>query len=134
MKSNTKPIALLVDDDHDYLDQMAMWFTSEGFKVLTAGSEVEARDHLAHHRPSVAVLDLMMERLDAGFGLAHLIKKMDATIPVLLITGVASETGLDFESTGAEGSSWIKADAILAKPVRLEQVRRELDRLEVRRG
>ncbi|HPF36118.1 response regulator [bacterium] len=134
MSADTRPLALIADDDPDYLEQMRLWFEREGFEVAAAGSELEARTLLRRRRPDVAVVDLMMERLDAGFTLAHAVKQTDPAIPVLLITGVTAETGLDFEATSPEGRPWIKADAVLAKPVRFEQVRRELERLGVRRG
>lgn len=134
MTHTARPLVLIADDDSDYLEQMRLWFSGEGFDVLAAASEAEALVLLDVHRPDVAVVDLMMERRDAGFTLAYAIKKRDAAIPVLMVTGVTAETGLDFEATGPEGRAWIKADAMLAKPLRFEQVRRELDRLGVRRG
>lgn len=134
MTPDTRPVVLIADDDIDYQEQMRLWFESQGFEVLSASSELEARAHLRQRRPDVAVVDLMMERLDAGFTLAHAIKRQDPTIPVLMVTGVTAETGLDFEATAPAGRPWIKADAVLAKPVRFEQVSRELERLGVRRG
>ncbi len=132
MNAEARPVVLLVDDDQDFLAQMALRFEREGWRVVTARNETEARARLASLRPDLAVLDLMMDQLDGGFTLAHQIKQMDAAIPVLLVTGVTAETGLAFERAGAGQRSWIKADAVLAKPVRFEQIRRELDRLGVR--
>jgi len=135
MSANTKPTVLLVDDDQDFLDILTAHFAEEGWEVVAVHNEREARERLGTLRPDLAVLDLMMDRMDSGFTLAHMIKKIDAAIPVLLVTGVTAETGLEFDKAGSAGEkSWIKADAILAKPVRFEQIRRELDRLGVRRG
>ena len=39
----------------------------------------------------------MMENVDAGFTLCYHIQKKDPTIPVILVTSVNSETGLDFD-------------------------------------
>ncbi|HQA00466.1 MAG TPA: response regulator, partial [Phycisphaerae bacterium] len=77
----------------------------------------------------LAVLDVMMEKMDGGFVLSHRIKKNDPSIPVILITSVSSETGIDFDTATAEERSWVKADALLSKPVRFEQLTREIDRL-----
>ena len=134
MDAQTKPVVLLVDDDPDFLEQLALRFGRDGWEVATARNEAEAEAWLAARRPDLAVLDLMMDRLDGGFTLAHRIKSRDPDVPVLLVTGVTAETGLSFERAGAGPESWIKADAVLAKPVRFEQIRRELDRLGVRRG
>ncbi|MFO7607966.1 MAG: response regulator [Candidatus Krumholzibacteriia bacterium] len=132
MNAERRPLVLLVDDDADYLEQMRTRFVHEGWRVETAHNETEARARLAAERPDLAVLDLMMDQLDGGFTLAHEIKRLDLDIPVLLVTGVTAETGLAFEQAGAGARGWIKADAVLAKPVRFEQIRRELDRLGVR--
>ena len=61
--------------------------------------------------------------------LCHRIRKKDPSIPVILVTSVNSETGMEFNAATDQERSWIKADALLAKPVRFEQLRREIDRL-----
>ncbi len=134
MNTRVKPLVLLVDDDQDYLDQLSLRFAREGYDVCTAHSEAEAVQALSEGRPDLAVLDLMVDRPDSGFTLAYRIKKLDPAIPVLLVTGVTAETGLVFAKNGAGARNWIKADAVLAKPVRFEQIQRELDRLGVRHG
>ncbi len=40
---------------------------------------------------------------------------------------------MDFDAATDEERSWIKADAMLAKPIRFEQLKREIDRLLKRR-
>jgi CheY-like chemotaxis protein len=70
-----------------------------------------------------------MENPDAGFTLCYHIRKRDPSIPVILVTSVNSETGMEFATATDRERSWIKADALLAKPVRFEQLRREIDRL-----
>ena len=76
----------------------------------------------------------MMEDPDAGFTLCHHIRKKDPTIPIILVTSVNSETGLDFDMATEEERSWIKADALLAKPIRFEQLKGAIDRLLVERS
>ena len=71
----------------------------------------------------------MMEDPDAGFMLCHHIRKKDPSIPVILVTSVNSETGLDFDMATDEERVWIQADALLSKPIRFEQFKREIDRL-----
>ena len=125
MTSDIPRKVLLVDDDVDFLEQLRMQFEAEGFKVLAAGGEKAAVEILEANRPDLAVLDLMMEHMDAGFNLAWRIKRIDESIPVILVTAVESETGMGF----APGGDWLKADAVLAKPVRFEQLKREIERL-----
>ena len=77
---------------------------------------------LAQTRPDLAIVDLMMEYKDSGFALCYHIKKKDPSIPVILVTAVTSETGLEFDAATEEERSWVKADAMLAKPLRFEQL------------
>ena len=126
--TKTKTI-LIVDDDIDLLLQLKLQFEAAGFTVITAESAREAEKAFAQTRPDIAVLDLMMEQMDTGFTLSYHIKKKDPSIPVILITGVTHETGFEFEVSSAEERSWIKADAILDKPIRFEQLMREVERL-----
>jgi CheY-like chemotaxis protein len=120
---------LLVDDDPDFLFQQKVQLESIGFKVLSAGGRKEANKILAQSTPDVAVVDLMMEEADGGFTLCYKIKQKNNKIPVIIITSVTSETGIEFDAATDEERSWVKADALLAKPVRFEQLRREIDRL-----
>ena len=126
--SETRTV-LLVDDDLDFLEQMEIQFHAAGFQTLTASNQKDAEALLTEQRPDLAVLDLMMENMDAGFVLSYKVKKVDPTIPVILVTAVASETSMDFEAVSDDQRSWVKADAMISKPVRFEQLQREIDRL-----
>jgi CheY-like chemotaxis protein len=119
---------LVVDDDLDFLTQVQVNLEAAGFEVETAESQKQAEEYLVKNHPDVAVVDLMMEHPDAGFALSYHIKKKDPTIPVILVTAVTSETGLEFDASTDEERSWVKADAFLAKPVRIEQLLREINR------
>lgn len=120
---------LIVDDDTDFLLQQRLQLEQAGFEVIEADSHEKARRLLETTPFDVAVVDLMMEELDAGFTLAYEIKRKNPTIPVIMVTGVAGETGIEFDAATREERSWIKADAFLAKPVRFEQLLREMNRL-----
>jgi CheY-like chemotaxis protein len=126
---NNKPKVLLVDDDDDFLFQQRLQLEHAGFDVIAAQGRQQAEEILGNQRPDVAVVDVMMEHPDAGFVLCHHIRRQDPTIPVILVTSVNSETGLDFDVATEEDRAWIKADALLAKPIRFEQLRGEIDRL-----
>ena len=120
---------LLVDDDPDFLYQQRRQLEAVGLTVLAAESEKQAEEILAHQRPDLAVVDLMMENVDGGFTFCYHIRKKDPGIPVILVTSVNNETGLHFDAADPEQQSWIKADAFLSKPIRFEQLKREVDRL-----
>ena len=124
-----KHTILVIDDDMDFIQQLQISLEAAGFAVRTAFGEQEAEQALREGRPDLVISDLMMEHMDGGFVLCHRIKQQDPTIPVILTTAVTSATGLRFDTISADERSWVKADAILAKPVRFEQIIREIRRL-----
>ena len=125
----TGKTVLLVDDDPDFLYQQQRQLEAAGLTVITAENEKQAENILAEVRPDLAVVDLMMDNVDGGFTLCYHIKKLDPAIPVILVTSVNNETGLHFDAADPEQQSWIKADAFLSKPIRFEQLKKEVDRL-----
>lgn len=120
---------LVVDDDVDLLLQMKLQLENAGYTVTTAESEKKAEEILKTNVPDLAIVDLMMERMDGGFVLCYNIKKKNPDVPVIMVTGVTRETGMEFDAATDDERSWLKADAILAKPIRFEQLQREIDRL-----
>jgi CheY-like chemotaxis protein len=120
---------LIVDDDTDLLEQARLIVSRDGHEVHTAQGREEAEECLLSLAPDLAILDLMMEEKDAGFILAHTVKRLYPGTPVILLTAVRSATGLDFTARTEEAASWVKADLILDKPVRPEQLRAEVQRL-----
>lgn len=128
-KETKRRLVLLVDDDLDYLAQQKLLLERAGHEVVTAESRAEAEERLETLRPDLIIVDLMMETDDAGFVLCHHVRRRHPEIPIILVTAVTAETGFEF-SLGTQGErSWVKADAILAKPIRYEQLRREMERL-----
>ncbi len=120
---------LLVDDDPDFLESTQALLESAGYHIITADSEKAAEERFHNEKVDAALLDLMLENADGGFSLCHRLKKEDPSLPIILVTAVASETGIDFDAETEEEKSWIKADTVLAKPVRLEELERELQKL-----
>ena len=129
MSENSK-LALLVDDDPDFLFQQKLMLEKIGYRVETAASRPEAQQMLENLKPDLAVLDLMMDARDDGFVLARHIKKSNPAVPVIIVSAVTSETGIDFGAVNTREKQWIQADAVLAKPVRLEQLVKEINRLQ----
>ncbi len=120
---------LLADDDLDFLTQMEIQLKAEGYDTVAVHGQAEAEQWLEDHRPDMAIVDLMMEHEDGGFALCYHLKRLAPDVPVIIVTGVANETGLEFDAATDEERSWIKADALLAKPIRPEQLRTEMERL-----
>lgn len=130
--TQNKHSILVVDDDIDMLEQTRLHLEAAGYNVVCADNEKAATTLLDTFKPDLAVLDLMMENHDSGFILSYKIKKMDPSIPVIIVTAVTSQTGIDFDVTTEDESAWIKADAIIAKDIRYEQLIGEVERLLAR--
>lgn len=128
MNDKVRTKILVVEDDPDMMEQMKVYLESENYDVLAASTQKEAEPLIKPGAFSAAVLDLMMENPDSGFVLSHRIKKMDPSVPVIIVTSVTRETGYYFDKAH-DPKSWIKADAIIHKELRFEQLKSELRRL-----
>lgn len=120
---------LVVDDDPDIIEQLTVGLQGEGYEVASAGGRQEAEQVLMTVQPDLAIVDLIMEEPDSGFILCHEIKKLYPGTPVILLTSVKAATGISFATTSADQQSWVKADRLLDKPARSEQVKAEVRRL-----
>jgi len=110
---------LFVDDDRDFLDAQVAYFGSRGHTVHTTESTQETLDFLEAQVPDIIFLDLMMERYDSGFRLAYQIRKqerLDKT-PIVMLSGVARETGERFDQEGQGLLTWSRLDRFVDKPV-----------------
>ena len=114
------PHALLVDDDSDAAETMAMLIANEGFTVATAGSLREARRQMILQEPDIVLLDLMLPD-GSGMELFNDAKQLP-NAELVLITGHASlDTSIQAFRLGA-------AD-YLVKPMSLKQLQGVLSRV-----
>mgnify|MGYP000857344069 CR=1 FL=1 len=127
--TEVKKTILTVDDDIDILEQLRFQLEGAGYRVISAGGQEEAMEMLKDASFDMAILDLMMENMDSGFVLCHHIKKLHPGTPVIILTAVTSETGMEFDATTHEERSWVKADILMDKPVRSEQLLKEVHKL-----
>jgi CheY-like chemotaxis protein len=127
-KPNKKKKILIVDDDVDFLEMHSAVLKNKGYEVITAPSAKKCEQALEKGRPDLVVLDVMMEQFDAGFELSKKIKKKYDGLPVMLLTSIGQQTGLDF-SSNAEVLRTTGADALLDKPVSPEVFIAEIERL-----
>lgn len=109
---------LIVDDDPDILDAMAMIIESQGYDVVTARDGIEGLANLKSENPDLLILDLMMPKLD-GFGVCKELQdprwSKYKNIPILILTSVreeASRRRYELE-TGLE----LNVDDYVEKPV-----------------
>ena len=77
---------LLVDDDAAVREALGQTLELADFEALTAGSFVEAKDHITARFEGVIVSDIRMPGRD-GFHLLDYALRQDRDLPVILLTG-----------------------------------------------
>ncbi|OGA27771.1 MAG: two-component system response regulator GlrR [Betaproteobacteria bacterium RIFCSPLOWO2_12_FULL_67_28] len=80
-----RPRVLVVDDDADLLQLIAMRLSAAGYDVARVASGEQALAQLAVSRPQVVVTDLRMEGMD-GMALFDAIHRESPTLPVVILT------------------------------------------------
>ena len=83
--SNENPKILLVDDDKDLLQLIAMRLTAAGYAVTAVESGEAALAALSVSRPQVVVTDLRMQGMD-GMALFDAVHRESPSLPVLILT------------------------------------------------
>ena len=84
-----KPTILLVDDEEDLLSLWTLRLESAGYQVITAASGEEAMAAFTASTPQLVITDLRMAQMD-GLALYEAIRKINTSIPVLIITAHGS--------------------------------------------
>ena len=127
MKASGK--ILLVDDDPDFLEMHTAVLRNHGYDVLTATSGQEGLERVRAEMPDLIILDLMMEKHDAGFSFSRTVKTdpLFRKIPILMVTSVAEATGFRFSLE--EDGYWMKTDDFLDKPVMPDVLLERVDKL-----
>lgn len=120
---------LIVDDDMEFVKLYSLFLRNKGLSVTAAYSAAEALELLKKAAPDVVVLDVMMEHFDSGFNVSRLIKEQHPTLPVILMTAIGEETGLDFKPKDEEERELLHADAFLDKAASPEQLLAKINEL-----
>ena len=102
--SDDKEMILVVEDDDDVREAVAIYFEAEGYEVLQAANGQEALTTLhASPRVCVILLDLFMPVMDAwGFRQAQVADAALARIPVIVISAdrFAADKAKDLGAVG----------------------------------
>lgn len=120
---------LIVDDDVDFVKLYSLFLRNKGLEVSASYSAAEAMEALKAARPDIVVLDVMMEHFDSGFNVSRKIKEQHPGLPVILMTAIGQETGLDFKPRTPEERSVMHADAFLDKSASPEDLLAKISEL-----
>lgn len=112
---------LVADDEPAITNVMGQALAAAGYDVLTAGDGIEALDLARRERPDVALLDVMMPRMD-GREVCRRIKNDTeiADMPVVLFSSM-EEGDVGWKEAGAD-AFLRKAFDILALPDYVERI------------
>jgi len=112
---------LIVDDDTDLIEAMAIVLRGRGYDVSSATNADDAVKRLAEQKADLIILDVMMKVPQEGFALSRKLKKDPAykQIPILMLTAVKEKTGIDFADAAGD-EEWLPVEAFLDKPVKSE--------------
>lgn len=112
---------LVVDDEEGILDVTEGYFQRKGYEVYTAGNGIEALEILKRVNIGCVFTDINMPQMD-GLELAEQIRKIESTLPVVVMTGYPSlENSIQTLKNGVVD--------YLIKPVNLEQMELTLKRI-----
>jgi two-component system response regulator MprA len=106
-------LVLVIDDDPDILQTLALCLSTEGYRVLMASNGQEALDTLARERPAVVLLDLMMPVMDGWQFVSELESRGWRRMPLLILSA---------DRAVQSHAQKLRADAYLAKPFDLDEL------------
>jgi DNA-binding response OmpR family regulator len=114
---NGKPLILIADDDPDILSLITLGLERSGYEVIGAGDGEQALAAAIARPPDLALLDVMMPKLD-GYEVTARLRGHDATrhLPVILLTARVQEDDI---ARGVEAG----ADDYVTKPFSTHELR-----------
>ncbi len=117
---------LLVDDEEQFVETLAMRLEARDFAVATAFSGDQALDYLKANEADVVVLDVLMPGL-SGIDTLGMMKKIRPLTEVIMLTGHATvETAIEGMKLGAFD--------YLMKPTEIEELVKKITKAQKRKA
>jgi len=117
------PLVLVADDDEDILALVGLRLERAGYEVLTAKDGIEALEVVEQRTPEIAVVDVMMPRMDGHELVRRLRARPEtASMPILILTAAVHDRV-------AEASAAAGADAQMRKPFSPRDLVTKLDEM-----
>ena len=125
--SQTAGTVLVAEDDDDIRALVVYRLERSGYEVVEARDGEEALRLAAERQPDLAILDVMMPKLD-GYEVTRRLRKDDATsrLPVILLTARTQDSDV---SQGFDAG----ADDYIRKPFSPEELRARVQAILGRR-
>ena len=126
MDDRKKETILFVDDEESILDVASQYFQRQGYQTFTACNGVEALEIFEKETVDCCFTDINMPEMN-GLELAENIRRLDSTMPVIVMTGYPSlENTIQTLKNGVVD--------FLIKPVNLKQMEMCMLRVMQQRG
>jgi DNA-binding response OmpR family regulator len=111
-----RPLVLVADDDPDILSLVTLRLERSGYEVVAAGDGEQAVASALSRTPDLALLDVMMPKLD-GYQVTERLRSEEATrfLPVILLTARVQEADI---ARGIEAG----ADDYVEKPFSTQEL------------
>ena len=84
MKSSSPKSVLIVEDDDNTADLVALYLEREGFQTLKANDGLKGLDLAERYHPDLVILDLMLPNLD-GWEVCRRLRQT-SNVPVIMLT------------------------------------------------
>jgi CheY-like chemotaxis protein len=123
----TQPVVLVADDEDDILELIVFRLENSGYTVIGAHDGAEAFELARSNRPDLAVLDVMMPKMN-GYELTQRLRADEATrqMPIILLTARTQESDV---RRGFDAG----ADDYMRKPFSPEELRSRVQAILGRR-
>ncbi len=127
---------LIVDDDPDIVLFLSTLLQDNGFSTIDAPNGQIGLEKVKSENPDLVLLDLMMPQ-KSGISMLEDLKKDNnlKMIPVIMVTGVSAETGIDLRSffdrslNGDKDGGLLRHEGFLEKPLDPQKVIRMLKKV-----
>jgi two-component system alkaline phosphatase synthesis response regulator PhoP len=114
-------LILVVDDDTDLVEMMAMKLESKKFRVAKAYDGVEAMARIKEERPALIILDVMMPRKD-GYTLCNELKTSEEYKGIVVVLLTAVTDAISSTNYTHMGGKTTLADDYVPKPVDMDKL------------
>ncbi len=116
-----KKLILVVDDDPDLVESLAIKLESEKFRVAKAYDGVEGMDEIKKERPALVILDVMMPRKD-GYTLCNELKNSEEYKGIIIVLLTAVTDAINSTNYTHMGGKTTLADDFVPKPIDLDKL------------
>ena len=116
-----KKLILVVDDDMDLVEMVAMKLESKNFRIAKAYDGVEAMTKIKEERPALMILDVMMPRKD-GYTLCDELKKSEEYKGIVIVLLTAVTDAISSTNYTHMGGKTTLADDFIPKPIDMDKL------------